>query len=449
MTKTITIRKGLDIKLKGEAEHVVATAAVNRFAVKPTDFHGVLPRLLVAEGDHVLAGTPLFLDKNDDRILFTAPVSGTVSEIRRGARRLLEAIVISADATQEYAPLQIPDLAAATAAGLTDVLLKSGAWPLIRQRPYQVIAHPDHKPKAVFISAFDSAPLAPDLDFLIGNRGNAFQVGVDVLKKISEAPVHMNVHAEETSAPEFLKAAGVQINRFRGPHPAGNVGIQIHHVDPVNKGEVVWTLNPLDVALIGRMFLEKRFNTERVVAVAGSEVQHPRYFKTHLGASAGEIAAGQVVGSNVRYISGNVLTGTRVAADGFLGFYDHLLTVIPEGNHYEFMGWAKPGLKAFSFSSAFPSKLTHRKPFVLDTNLHGGERAFVVTGQYEKVLPMDIYPVQLLKAILAKDIELMEDLGIYEICEEDMALCEVICTSKIEVQSILREGLDMVRQEMS
>ncbi|HRZ42256.1 MAG TPA: Na(+)-translocating NADH-quinone reductase subunit A [Bacteroidales bacterium] len=449
MTKIITIRKGLDIKLKGEAEHIVATADVNRFAVKPTDFHGVLPRLLVAEGDRVLAGTPLFLDKNDDRILFTAPVSGTVTEVRRGARRLLEAIVISADTTPEYLQMQIPDLAAATAEEIIDVLLKSGAWPFIRQRPYQVIAHPDHKPRAVFISAFDSSPLAPDLDFLIGNRGNAFQVGVDVLKKISGAPVHLNIHAEQTSAPEFLKAAGVQINRFKGPHPAGNVGIQIHHLDPVNKGEVVWTLNPLDVAMIGRLFLEKRFNTERVVALAGSEVMHPRYIRTHMGACVAEITAGQVAGNNVRYISGNVLTGTRIAADGFLGFYDHLITVIPEGNHHEFLGWAKPGLKAFSFSNAFPSKLLHRKPFVPDTNLHGGERAFVVTGQYEKVLPMDIYPVQLLKAILAKDIELMEDLGIYEVCEEDFALCEVICTSKIEVQSILREGLDMVRQEMS
>ncbi len=449
MTKPITIRKGLDIKLKGEAEHVVSTASSTRFAVKPTDFHGVLPRLLVAEGDKVLAGTPLFIDKHNEQVRFASPVSGTVIEIRRGARRLLEAIVIAADEVQEFAPLHVPDLAASTPEELTEVLLASGAWPFIRQRPYHVIAHPGHKPKAVFISAFDSAPLAPDLDFLIGNKGNAFQVGIDVLKKISGAPVHLNVHAEQTSAPEYLKAVGVQINRFTGPHPAGNVGIQIHHVDPLNKGEVVWVLHPLDVAFIGRLFLEKRFNTERTVALAGSEVLHPKYFKTQIGVCIGDIADGQVAGTNVRFISGNVLTGTKVSGDGFLGFYDHLITIIPEGNHFEFFGWAKPGLKAFSFSNAFPSKLTHRKPFRLDTNLHGGERAFVMTGQYEKVLPMDIYPVQLLKAILAKDIELMEDLGIYEVSEEDMALCEVICTSKIEVQSILREGLDLIRQEMS
>ena len=449
MTKTITIRKGLDIKLLGEAEHVVTVISANHYAIKPTDFHGVLPKLLVAEGDRVLAGSPLFYDKHNERVLFTAPVSGTVEEIRRGAKRLLEAIIIRADEDTEYLKLDIPDLSVATKDELVEVMLKSGLWPAIRQRPYNVIANPEVSPKAVFISAFDSAPLAPDMDFLVHNRGAELQVGVDVLKKMSGAAIHLSIHTENTKAKEFLNLSGVQIHPFTGPHPAGNVGIQIHHIEPINKGDVNWVVHPIDVAMIGRLFLEKRYNTERVFALTGSEVRKPHYYRVKLGASISNMIRDNVNDIELRFISGNVLTGKKIDELGFIGFYDHQVTVIPEGRYYEFMGWAKPGFKTFSFSNTFLSKIFHRKPYRLDTNLHGGERAYVITGQYEKVLPMDIYPVQLIKAIMIKDIDLMENLGIYEVDEEDFALCEVICTSKMEVQSIIREGLDLIRKEMS
>lgn len=449
MTKTIAIKKGLDIKLKGEAERVISTVHPDLYAVKPTDFHGVLPKLLVSEGDTVSAGTPLFYNKYDERIKFTAPVSGVIHEIRRGEKRLLEEIVIKADSQIVYSQFSVPELVSASPDDITALLLETGLWPSVRQRPYNVIASPYVKPKSVFISAFDSAPLAPDYDFLINQRGHELQLGIDVLKKISGAPVHLNVHARHTKAREFLGLKGVQINIFSGPHPSGNPGIQIHHVDPVNKGDIVWVINPLDVAMIGRFFITKQYNTERIVALSGYGVLHPRYYKTHPGACIEPLLNGQSVGDNMRYISGNVLTGTKIRGNGFIGFYDYGITVIPEGNHYEFMGWAKPGFSTFSYSNTFLSRLFHKKPFSPDTNLHGGERAFVITGQYEKVLPMDIFPVHLLKAILVKDIDLMENLGIYEVDEEDFALCEVICTSKIEVQSIIREGLDLIRKEMS
>jgi Na+-transporting NADH:ubiquinone oxidoreductase subunit A len=449
MTKIITIKKGLDIKLKGEAEKVLTSIHPKMYAVKPTDFHGVLPKLLVSEGDRVLAGSPLFFNKHDERVKFVAPVSGVVQEIRRGAKRLLEEIVIEADEQVSFAPLVLPDLASATPEQLVFALLEAGVWPSIRQRPYNVIANPDVRPKAVFVSAFDSAPLAPDCDFMIDQRGAEFQLGLDVLAKMSGSQVHLNVHSEHNTAREFLSAQGVQINRFCGPHPAGNAGVQIHHLDPMNKGEVAWVVNPMDVAMIGKVFATRQYNTERVVALAGWSVRNPRYYRLYAGACIDTMVKEQELGDNLRYISGNVLTGHKIRHDGFLGYYDYVVTLIPEGNQFEFFGWAKPGFNAFSYTNAFFSKLFYRKPFAPDTNLHGGERAFVMTGQYEKVLPMDIYPMQLLKAIMVKDIDLMESLGIYEVDEEDFALCEVVCTSKTEVQSILREGLDMMRKEMS
>jgi Na+-transporting NADH:ubiquinone oxidoreductase subunit A len=449
MDKVIMIRKGLDMKLQGEAERVLTNVRPALYAVKPTDFHGVLPKLLVSPGDRVLAGTPLFFDKYNERIQFTSPVSGVVEEVRRGDRRRLEEIVVRADEDVAYRAFDVPDLPVATAESITEVLLASGLWPLIRQRPYGVIATPGVAPRSVFISAFDTAPLAPDLDFLISRRGHEFQLGIDVLRKLSGAPVQLNVHADKSRAQEYLTAREAELNFFRGPHPAGNVGIQIHHIDPVVKGDVVWVIHPLDIAMIGRFFMNKQYDTTRVVALAGSGVKHPRYFNTRIGATIAPMVEGQLSGDNPRFISGNVLTGMKISQDGFLGFYDHSVTVIPEGNHYEFMGWASPGFRAFSHTRAFLSKLFHRKPFAPHTNLNGGERAFVVTGQYEKVFPMDIFPMQLLKAIMIKDIDLMENLGIYEVVEEDMALCEVMCTSKIEVQSILREGLDLMKKEMS
>jgi len=404
--------------------------------------------MLVKEGDAVLAGTPLFIDKHRENICFTSPVSGTVTEIKRGDKRVLLEVRVESDNKNEQINFGTADPLKLSKEEITEKLLKSGLWLLIRQRPYAVIANPDLIPKAIHISAFDSAPLGPDYDFIVNGKGNLFQTGLDVLSKLTNGKVHLNI-SDTTSATEFLNSRNVQINTFKGPHPAGNVGIQIHHLDPINKGDVVWFAGVQDVITIGSLFAEGVYNASLVVAFAGSEVKHPQYIKTKRGACIQKIVEGNVKEGNLRYISGNVLTGIRIRPDSYLGYYDSLISVIPEGDYSEFLGWALPGLNKFSFSRSFVSWLTPNRSYRLDTNLHGGERALVMTGQYEKVLPMDIFPLQLIKAILVEDIDLMENLGIYEIEPEDLALCEFIDTSKTEIQVIARKGLELMRKEMS
>ncbi|HAH58065.1 MAG TPA: NADH:ubiquinone reductase (Na(+)-transporting) subunit A, partial [Bacteroidales bacterium] len=293
-----------------------------------------------------------------------------------------------------------------------------------------------------------TAPLAPDYDFIIQGKSKDFQTGIDVLAKITENKVHLNV-SKTTSAAEFLQCKNVTINTFSGPHPAGNPGIQIHHLDPINKGDIVWVVGVQEVVAIGRLFNQGRYNPEITVALAGSEVIAPAYYKTHRCASVFEILKGNVNEGNNRYISGNVLTGTRIRPDNYLNFYDSMITVIPEGDQYEFLGWAMPGFNKFSISRSFFSWLNPGRKYVLDSNKHGGERAYVMTGLYEKVLPMDIYPLQLIKSILFEDIDLMENLGIYEVEPEDFALCEFVDVSKSEIQTIIRTGLELMRKEMS
>ncbi len=321
---------------------------------------------------------------------------------------------------------------------------------LVRQRPYHIVANPQDAPKAIFISGFDTSPLAPDYNFIMDNSSESlFRRGITALKKLTDGKINLVLNGKGDSSAVLKNASDVEISQFSGPHPVGNVGIQIHHLDPLNKGEIVWFVNLQDVLAIGRLFEEGRYNHERIVALTGSEIMHPQYYRIKSGVSVSSMTNGNVKPGNLRYISGNVLTGTSVGQEGHVGFYDSQVTVIPEGDYFEFFGWMKPGLDKFSFSRTFASKLIPSKGFRLDTNLHGGERAFVMTGQYEKVVPMDIYPMQLLKAILAEDIDLMENLGIYEVAEEDFALCEYICPSKIEIQSIVRKGLEMMIKEMN
>ncbi len=451
MPKVFKIRKGLNIPLKGEAEKVFTRAELAEFyAVKPTDFHGLTPKLSVAEGDMVKVGTPLFYDKYRTDILFTSPVSGEVHLIRRGERRRILEVVIKADNPQVFEEFGRSNPADLSREEVIGKMLKAGLWPTIKQRPYSIIANPDDSPKAIYISGFDTAPLSPDLDFAVKDEAESFQAGIDALNRLAEGKVNLNLNAEYPPSNVYTKVKGVNFNYFAGPHPAGNVGIQIHHINPINKGDIVWTVNPLDVIIIGRLFLRGIYDATKVIALAGSEVLKPRYFILKTGASISNIVAGNITKSpeELRFISGNVLTGTKISADGFLGFYDNMVTVIPEGDYHEFMGWAQPGFKKYSFSSSFLSNLFPGRKYALDTNLHGGERAYVVTGQYEKVLPMDIFPVHLIKAILAKDIDKMENLGIYEVAEEDFALCEYICTSKTNVQEIIREGLDLMIKEL-
>ena len=332
---------------------------------------------------------------------------------------------------------------------LKELLLKSGLWPFLKQRPYGITANLNREPKAIFISCFDTAPLSPDYDFIMHGQEKDFHKGIEVLSKLTKGKIHLGVNGKKPVAPVFSTAPGVVITEYIGPHPAGNPGVQIHHTDPINKDEIVWTLNPQDVLVLGRFFNNSVYDVSKIIAVTGSEQTISKYVKTKQGACIQPILSRNTTCENVRYISGNVLTGTQISANGYLGFFDSQLTVIPEGNKHEFIGWALPGLKKYSFSKTFLSWLIPGKQYVIDTNYHGGERALVITGEYEKVIPMDILPMQLLKAIIIEDIDLMEKLGIYEVIEEDLALCEFICTSKTEIQSIVRKGLNQLYKEMN
>ncbi len=450
MSNIITLRKGLDINLKGvAARKVIEAPMAPEYALSPLDFEGVTPKMLVKAGDQVKAGTPLFFNKYDERILFTSPVSGIVTAINRGEKRRILNVTIQPDAAQTYEEFSSLDLKSATREEIVERLLKSGLWTMIIQRPYGIIANPSDTPKSIFVSTFDSAPLAPDYDFALAAERENLQQGIEVLRRLTNGAVHLGLNAKAEGSMASLQ--GAEMHRFAGKHPVGNVGVQIHHVDPINKGELVWTVNLQDLAIIGRLFRTGRVDMTRTIAVTGSEVKEPTYCRCIVGASAASLLKGnlreQKAGDSVRIISGNVLTGTTTAADGHLAFYANQLTVIPEGDKYELLGWAMPRFGLFSVSRAYFSWLCPKRAYALDTNLHGGERPFVVTGLYDKYLPMDIYPVYLLKAILAGDIDKMENLGIYEVVEEDFALCEFVDPSKIEMQQIIRDGINLMIKE--
>ncbi len=453
MSTLTRLRKGLDIKIIGSAakqldgEHRPAS-----YALKPTDFIGMapIPKVIPNEGDSVQVGDHIFFDKTRPEVFYTAPVSGTIARIERGDKRAITAVVIEADAELRFREFPVEDPAGMERETIIQRMLDAGAWPFVRQRPFNTVAIPTDTPKAIHVSGFDSAPLGVDYNFILQGREKSFQRGLDVLRKLSGGKVHLNLSARNKPVDALNQATGVQINWFDGPHPAGNVGIQIHHVDPINKGDVVWFVRPQDVLVIGKLFHEGRFDPERTIAVAGPEVTRPRYIRTRLGAHVAGLLDGRLRQEHVRAISGNVLTGTQVDRKaGFLGFYDDLLSVIAEGDQPEMFGWLLPSYPRPSASNTYPIILNDapEEGFRVNTSTHGEERAFVMTGQYEKVLPMDLYPVALLKAIMARDFELMEGLGIYEVDTEDMALCEFVCTSKIDVQEILREGLEFVRSQ--
>jgi len=452
MSKFIKLRKGFDINLAGKAQNKIAEVEQpETFAYKPTSFHGILrPKVTVKEGDNVKAGTPVLFDKKNNKVQHVAPVSGEVVEVRRGEKRKLLEIVILADKEiqfESYKKYSVSDISNIGREEVLENLLKSGTWPNITQRPYGVIADPEETPKAIFISAFDTHPLAPDYSVLYKGEEQYFQAGIDIVKKLTSGKVHLNVNGEGEVPQLFSHAKNVELNKVSGKHPAGNVGVQIHHLDPINKGDVVWTLDPFGIIQIGKLFLEGKYDASKVVALAGSEVKDPQYYKTFTGASIKKMIENNVNGDNVRYISGNVLTGEKIEKDGYLGYSDNLVTVIPEGDEYELLGWIKPTTNKLSFQRAFGllSFLNPKKEFVVDTNTKGEPRAFVQTGVFEQVTPMDILPTYLLKAILAEDFDDMEALGIYEIIEEDLALCEFVDVSKHDVQAIVREGLDLMQ----
>ncbi|MFT7591587.1 MAG: Na+-transporting NADH:ubiquinone oxidoreductase subunit A [bacterium] len=446
MSKVIKIKKGKDINLVGAALQTTAPRTVSSsFAIKPTDFKNLIPKLVVKAGEEVKAGDVLFHDKTNPDVKFTSPVSGEVAEVVRGERRAIQEIRVLGDSDIKYKSFNVP--ASLTADSVKEILLESGLWTYVVQRPFGSIADPTATPKAIHVSCFDSGPLAPDYNYTLASDSDAFSKGLEALKALTPGTVHLNINAATNNSAMFTQAQGVQINSFLGNHPAGLVGIQIHHVDPINKGDVVWTLNPQHVVFIGRLLNSGKLDLSQQVAVVGSDVKKPQYVETIVGVNLAAITADNVSNDNARYISGNVLTGSNIGSEGYLGFFDHMVSIIPEGNEYEFMGWLFPSYPRPTISNSLPISKFLKKSFVVNTNPHGEERAFVMTGEYEKVLPMDVMPVQLLKSILAQDLEAMENLGIYEVIEEDMALCEFVCTSKIDVQKILSSGLDLMAEE--
>lgn len=450
IAKEIKIRRGLDIPLKGKAEKADPKPySSSLYAVQPTDFRMMKPRLMVKEGDPVQCGTPIVQNKLDERMILVSPISGTVKSIVRGEKRKLLRIEIESDNNESTIDFGSINPASSSREKIAEAMLKAGVWPFIRQRPYGVIAKPEDTPREIFITGFDSAPLAPDADLIVNGKQKEIQTAINALKVFTEGKIHLSLHKDKNKSDLYNGLAGVELHKFSGPHPSGNVGVQIHHIAPINKGEVVWTLKLQDLITIGTFLMTGKTDFTRRFVLAGSELTEGGYFEAIPGVQLSDLLKDNLKQDNVRVISGDVLTGTDAAKDGFLGFYHNMISVIKQGDYYEFFGWAAPGFKKHSASKTFFSWMMPKKKYALDTNFHGGVRPFVMTGQYEKVFPFDIYPVQLLKSSMVEDIDLMEQLGIYEVVEEDFALCEYVCTSKIESQSIIRDGIDLMIKELS
>ena len=438
----VKLKKGFDIHLLGaiQSDNVAFTSPARSVAVVPDDFHGVIPRMEKKEGEHVIAGEPLYHDKNNEDIKVVAPVCGSIKEVRRGVRRHIDAIIISPDSDSSVVKHN-------TGGDPMQVLMASGLWAMLRQRPYDVVPPAAVRPRDVFVTAFDSAPLAPDLNVVLGDKRQYIGRGIEVLKSLTDGNVYIGVReGQEIDAP------GAQVNTFVGPHPAGNAGVQAANTAPVNKGDVVWTLDIVTLARIGELFTTGMVSHDTVVAVDGEMVQEPRYVKTVMGADLETVLKNELTNvAKSRIISGNVLTGVKVEPDQWLRAPYRHITIIPENSQPdEFMGWASFSPSRFSIYRTFTTWLRGlKKPVSMDSRIKGGERAIVRTGEYDAMLPMDIYGEFLIKAIISGDIDKMEQLGIYEIAPEDFALAEFADTSKLELQRIVREGLDKLRAEMS
>ncbi len=449
MSENLRITKGLNINLVGAAERSTSKAvSSNVYAINLLDFHGITPKMLVKEGGEVKAGEPLFYNKDFEEMLFVSPVSGELIEIVRGARRKILTLKILADKEQEVLEHGALNLEEATNDDVRAFLLKTGCWPFIRQRPYDIVANPKTTPKAIFISAYVTAPLAADTDYILQDKEKELQAAITALGKLTPGLVHVSVGKNSNSP--FHKIEDIALHKVSGPHPAGLVGTQINKIDPINKGELVWTLSPQDLVIIGECLLTGKFNAQRTVALVGSSVKKPQYYTTKIGAEIATFLYGSGVNEdNIRVINGDVLTGTKTKPDGYLGFYNVTVTAIPEGDDYEFFGWNKPVFNKISSTRALTfSWLQPNKKYKLTTNTNGEHRAFVVTGLYEEVFPLDIYPMQLLKACMVKDLDEMEQLGLYEVIPEDFSLTEFVCISKQPHQQIIRDGLDLLYKEI-
>lgn len=444
-----SLKQGFDILIEGTPVKEIKTYKAATYALNPKDFLGVspIPKVVVEAGDEVKAGDVIFFDKKNPDVKYTAPVSGEIASVNRGEKRSIEDIVILADSESQFKNFDVPALNTLSREDVIEHMLNAGLWPFLKQRPYNEIAEHRETPKGIFISTFDSNPLAPNFNFTLAGQDKYLQAGIDALAKLTDGKVHIGLNAKETPASLFTDAKNVEHHWFNGKHPYGNVGIQIHHIDPILKGDIVWTLGVEDLITIGKYFSEGKFDPVRTVAVGGPVIKNPAYYQTHIGANISGFVKDNLEDDHVRFISGNVLTGKQVQADGYLSFFSNQVTVVEEGDDYEFMGWLVPSYMRPSISNTFPAAFAPNYEHNVNTNTHGEHRAFVVTGQYESVLPMNLYPQHLLKAIITNDLDKMEGLGIYEVVEEDLAICEFVCTSKQHVQKILRDGLEYLKEQ--
>ena len=444
MANVIKLRKGLDINLQGKAEEKrIELKSNGQYALVPDDFEGVVPKVVVKEGDKVKAGDALFVNKQYPEVKFASPVSGTVREVVRGERRKVLCIRVEADAQQEQVDFGKKDVTKMDGKAVVDALLEAGIFGYINQLPYAVSTNPSQLPKAVFVSALRDMPLAADFEFEVKGQEGDFQTGLTALSKIAKTYLGCGAHSS------FENYQNVEVTVFDGPCPAGNVGVQVNHLDPVNKGEVVWTVEPTVVLFIGRLFNTGKVNLRRTVALCGSEVKAPAYVDMLVGEELSTLLSNSYdADHHVRIINGNVLTGKVTTKDGFLGAHTSEITVIPEGDDAdEFAGWIMPRFKQFSVNRSYFSWLCGKKKYALDARVKGGERHMIMSGEYDRVLPMDIYGEYLIKAIITGDIDRQEALGIYEVSPEDFALAEFVDSSKLELQRIVREGLNILRKE--
>ena len=449
MVKIIKLRKGLDIKLAGEAEKKKMQLKPNgKFSLAPADFVGVTPKVVVKEGDKVKAGDALFINKNYPDVKFASPVSGTVKAVVRGERRKVLGVVVNADDKQDFVDFGVKNVSQMNGDEVINSLLEAGIFGYINQLPYAVSATPADKPKGIFVSALRDKPLAADFEFELQGQEKEWQAGLTALSRI--AKTFLGIGAKQT-AKALTEAKDVEVTAFDGPCPAGNVGVQVNHISPVNKGEVVWTVEPTAVLFIGRLMLTGKVDLRRMVAFAGSEVKAPQYVDMLVGQELQTLVSNSYDKSHkVRIINGNVLTGTPTTAEGYLGAHTSEVTIIPEGDDAdELAGWIMPRLNQFSQNRSYFSWLMGGKRYKLDARIKGGQRHMIMSGEYDKVMPMDIYPEYLVKAIITGNIDKMEQLGIYEVSPEDFALAEFVDSSKLELQRIVREGLDMLRKENS
>ena len=448
MAHVIKLRKGLDINLKGKAaKQKFSVKAAAQYALVPDDFVGMTPKVVVREGDKVKAGDALFVNKKQTDVKFASPVSGVVQAVVRGDRRKVLRVVVEADKDQQYVDFGQKQVASLDGDAVVKALLEAGLFGYINQLPYAVSTTPDQKPRAVFVSALRDMPLAGDFEYELQGNEEDFQTGLTALSKV--APVYLGIGAKQTSK-ALTEAKDVEVNVFDGPCPAGNVGVQVNNIAPVNKGEVVWTVDPTAVIFFGRLFRTGKVDLRRLVAVAGSEITKPEYAEVLVGQPIADLLEGRLAAKNhVRIINGNPLTGRKATMDDFVGGHTSEITVIPEGDNVdEMLGWILPRTNDFSVSRSYFSWLFGKnKEYALDARVKGGERHMIMSGEYDKVLPMDIYAEYLIKAIIAGDIDRMEQLGIYEVAPEDFAVAEFVDSSKLELQHIVRQGLDMLRKE--